>query len=91
MVVIAVDVPSVLAMETINEADLPSGWKSPSPPKFTKDLGTKWARNKSAAILAVPSAVVPRERNFLLNPKHPDFSKIRFSAPEPFVFDPRLK
>ena len=73
------------------EGDLPSGWKNPRPIKFTKDLGTKWARNKSTVILSVPSAVVPRERNFLLNPKHADFSKIRLSSPESFVFDPRLR
>jgi RES domain-containing protein len=37
------------------------------------------------------SVVVPYERNYLLNPAHPDFPKIRFSAPKPFVFDKRLK
>jgi RES domain-containing protein len=40
--------------------------------------------------LSVPSAVVPPERNYLLNPAHRDFTKIRIGKPEPFHFDPRL-
>ena len=35
--------------------------------------------------------IVPSERNYLLNPAHPDFSRIRFFPPRPFAFDRRLK
>jgi RES domain-containing protein len=91
MVMIVADVPDSLAVRTINEIDLPAGWQNPMPLKFTKDLGTKWAGDKATAVLSVPSAVVPHERNFLLNPKNVDFGKIRFHNPEPFVFDPRRK
>jgi RES domain-containing protein len=42
------------------------------------------------AILAVPSAVIPQELNYLLNPLHPQFKQIRVGRPEPFRFDPRL-
>jgi hypothetical protein len=34
--------------------------------------------------------VVPGERNFLLNPAHPDFRKIRAGRPEKFALDARL-
>jgi RES domain-containing protein len=40
--------------------------------------------------IEVPSAVIPRERTYLLNPRHADFVRIRFLAPESFRFDPRL-
>ncbi|HZP41975.1 MAG TPA: hypothetical protein VFD84_10765 [Candidatus Binatia bacterium] len=38
----------------------------------------------------MPSAVVPEERNYLLNPAHRDFRRIAFGAPRPFSFDPRV-
>jgi hypothetical protein len=57
----------------------------------TKDLGMSWVKSGTTAVLSVPSVVVPNERNYLLNPAHPDFSKIRFFAPKPFVFDRRLR
>ena len=43
-----------------------------------------------ATALEVPTSVVPRERNYLLNPAHPDFREIVLSAPEPFPFNERL-
>ena len=58
---------------------------------LAKDIGTSWAKSGATAVLSAPSVVVPNERNYLLNPAHPDFSKIRFSAPKPFVFDKRLE
>jgi RES domain-containing protein len=41
-------------------------------------------------VLAVPSAIVPRETNYLLNPAHPDFRRLRIGRPEPFSLDPRM-
>jgi RES domain-containing protein len=41
-------------------------------------------------VLKVPSAVIEHEWNYVLNPLHPDFSKIRWDAPRKFAFDPRL-
>jgi RES domain-containing protein len=33
---------------------------------------------------------VPQENNYLLNPRHPDFSKIAVGEPEPFSLDQRM-
>jgi RES domain-containing protein len=44
----------------------------------------------STAMLVVPSAVIPDERNYLLNPAHPDFKRFRLNKPEAFHFDPRM-
>ena len=40
------------------------------------ELGSGWLPARSP-VLSVPSAVVPRERNYLLNPVHPDFERDR--------------
>jgi RES domain-containing protein len=42
-------------------------------------------------VLAVPSAVIPQELNYLLNPLHSDFKRIRVGHSEAFRFDPRLR
>lgn len=91
MIVIGARIPKSVSIRTIEETDSPSNWSGPVATKKTKDIGTSWAKSGATAVLSVPSVVVPNERNYLLNPAHPDFSKIRFSAPKPFVFDKRLK
>src|SRR5579864_1695249 len=71
-------------------ADLLPGWDSNPVPDTTRDIGTNWAKGLTTAVLSVPSVVIPRERNYIPNPAHPDFVQIRFSNPEPFYFDDRL-
>jgi RES domain-containing protein len=91
MIFIGAGIPKSVSIRTIEETDLPAKWTGPVATKKTKDIGTSWAKSGATAVLSVPSVVVPNERNYLLNPAHPDFSKILFSAPKRFVFDKRLK
>ena len=55
-----------------------------------QDIGDSWLASLWSPVLKVPSAVVPGAYNFLLNPEHPDFSRIRVEPPVPFRFDERL-
>jgi RES domain-containing protein len=91
MIVIGIRIPKSVAIKKIEEADLPPNWSGPVVNRKTQQIGTKWADSAETAVLSVPSAVVPNEPNYLLNPAHPDFSRVRFSAPKPFVFDRRLR
>ena len=84
------DVPNSLAMETIKIEGLPKNWRRYPAPEALQDIGTAWATKASTAILAVPSAVIPEELNYLLNPAHRDFKRIRIQKPIPFHFDPRM-
>jgi RES domain-containing protein len=71
-------------------ASPPTGWDiSPSGPASQR-VGDAWCEAGRSAVLAVPSVLVPAQRNFLLNPGHPDFSQIKIHPPQPFTFDPRL-
>lgn len=54
------------------------------------EIGDDWLQAGSQLALRIPSALIPEESNILLNPLHPDFSKIIISAPRDFSFDPRL-
>ncbi|MGI8957286.1 MAG: RES family NAD+ phosphorylase [Chthoniobacterales bacterium] len=55
----------------------------------TMQIGERWAREKRSVVLAVPSAILPSERNFLLNPAHPKFRQLRRHKPVAFAFDDR--
>jgi RES domain-containing protein len=56
----------------------------------SETLGDQWIDAVACAVLRVPSAIVPAECNYLLNPKHPDFKEIIVEMPVPFEFDERL-
>lgn len=69
---------------------LPSGWNSPLVSPETQTLGDEWIRSGRSPVLRVPSAIIPGESNYLINPAHPDFKKLALAQPEPFSFDPRI-
>jgi RES domain-containing protein len=85
------DIPSDLPRDEIDESSLPPNWKtlSVSEQARTREIGDNWIRSESSAVLIVPSVVVG-ENNLLCNPDHPDFGRIQFQDPVPFVFDARL-
>ena len=68
----------------------PPGWRAEPPDEASMRYGSTWVRRRRSAVLQVPSAIVPSEKNYLLNPHHPDFRRIRLGRPLPFVFDPRM-
>lgn len=69
---------------------LPSGWRSSPPSKITMEIGDDWLSHGNRPALLIPSALIPEESNLLLNPAHPDFSKIQLSSPADFSFDSRI-
>lgn len=69
---------------------LPHGWRTEPPPPGTQRVGDLWVSASRSTVLALPSVIIPGETNFLLNPAHPDFSKVARGKPAVFVFDPRL-
>jgi RES domain-containing protein len=68
----------------------PPNWRSATPTLETMEIGDRWAKEKRSAVLAVPSAISPDDRNFLLNPEHADFKRVRIAAPIDYEFDLRL-
>jgi RES domain-containing protein len=85
-----VEIPEDLDIRKVQTQELPTEWRLQPGPQPLRDLGTRWAARGETAVLRAPSAVVPGEHNFLLNPRHPDFSRLRISHPEAFEFDVRL-
>jgi RES domain-containing protein len=75
---------------TLDRRELPARWRQDPPPAELAAIGDRWATQARSAILAVPSAIVDDETNFLLNPAHPRFAEITIGAPRDFTFDRRL-
>ncbi|MFV2074336.1 MAG: RES family NAD+ phosphorylase [Thermoanaerobaculales bacterium] len=90
LVVIPVEFPEGLLVERIDPARLPRDWRRFPHPESTRRIGNDWLQGSTAAILSVPSAIIPQERIFVLNPNHDAFPELATGDPEPFAFDPRL-
>src|SRR5438093_12142434 len=69
---------------------LPTNWRVHPPPIETKEIGDNWVKQRRSAVLALPSVISPADTNFLLNPEHRDFKRIRIAPPADYEFDSRL-
>ncbi len=81
-------VPDSLEMASVEESSLAPNWRENV--FATRDIGDSWLRTKSTALLAVPSALVPDTKNYLLDPQHLDAKKISIVGHGRFPFDFRL-
>ena len=77
-------------MEVFRVGALPKDWRQEPPPPSLQLLGDNWVKSGASVILAVPSVVIPNELNYLINPKHAGFAKLKIENPTDFAFDQRL-
>ncbi len=85
-----IEVPDDAEIIKINIADLPPNWNRNPFIKATQSIGDKFIRGNTALILQVPSACVPGDHNYLINPRHPDFKNVGVKSAGAFQFDLRL-
>lgn len=86
---IRIDIPKALENLIVELPKLKSSWRHEA--DYTQYIGDEFILNKEAPIMKVPSVVVPEEFNFLLNPLHKDFKKIKVLSSEALDLDNRLK
>ena len=89
-VLIPAHLPASLRVEMIGASALPQGWRTQGARDSLQAMGAEWLGQSRSCVLAVPSAVIPAELNFLINPLHPDFPHITLGLPEPLETDLRL-
>jgi RES domain-containing protein len=87
---LTIELPDDLTTEVLEPLTLPEDWQSVPAPASLQTLGSSWLTSGRTAALNVPSAVITVERNFLLNPRHPELQRIGISSDEAFSFDTRL-
>jgi len=85
---IRITVPSGVSYEVFSPAALP-GWDT-MPATVSKRFGEEWCRQRRSLVLLVPSVVARLDRNVLINPAHPEFSRLDTSLHEPVYWDRRL-
>lgn len=90
LVVAMAEIPDSVSRISISPRRLPQNWRqSPSPPELA-EIGDRFVLDRRTAILIVPSALAPAESNWLINPQHPEFARIRLRSAEPFEYDSRF-
>lgn len=90
LVAVTAEVPDSVSRISISAKQLRPDWRqSPSPPELV-EIGDRFVRDRRAAILIVPSALAPSESNWLINPRHPEFARIRPGTVESFEYDSRF-
>jgi len=90
LVLITAEIPESVSRVSVSRKHLPADWWRTPPPPELAAIGDRFGQERRVAILVVPSALAPVEFNWLINPLHPDFRKIRVQPPEPFFYDPRF-
>lgn len=85
-----VDLPKSAIMQ-LNPDKLPPNWREDPAPARTASIGNEWLDGRFSLALSVPSAIVPREVNYLVNPDHQDFNAVVNQAQSlEFAIDARL-
>ncbi|MGV8095836.1 MAG: RES family NAD+ phosphorylase [Mangrovibacterium sp.] len=87
-----IEIPDDVNVEVLDESTLPADWNLADEKTYEKCrvIGDSWASQNRSAVLQVPSAMIKEEKNYLLNPNHPDFKLIQLVNKEDYRFDSRL-
>ena len=87
---IEIEIPDEITILEVSVEDLPEDWDAKPPSLTTQTIGDDFVNYNEAAVLKVPSSIVPQEFNYLINPNHQDASKIKVLSTSKMIFDSRL-
>ncbi len=88
---VEIDIPNEVEILELRIEDLPENWDTKPPSLATQYIGDDFVKDKDAAVLKVPSSIVPFEYNFLINPNHPQAKSIKVVSIQQLTFDRRFK
>ena len=69
---------------------LPASWQNLPVSSASQELGKRWLEEGRTPVLQVPSAIVPSESNFVINPRHTKFPKLAIGPAQPLQIDQRI-
>lgn len=87
---ITIEIPDQIKIFKILPQNLAPEWKSIPHSGKTQELGDTFIKAGKFVVMKAPSAVVPGDSNYLINPDHPDAKMIQIVKVEPFTFDQRM-
>ncbi len=85
---IKIDIPELIQPQFITTGKLKTSWKDDL--GYTQWMGDEFIKSNKSLLLKVPSAIVDEENNYIVNPEHNDFKKVKIAAVKKFQFDKRL-
>jgi RES domain-containing protein len=88
---VEIEIPDDVVILELPIESLPNDWDSKPPILDTQYIGDDFVTQMEAAVLKVPSCIVPQEYNFLINPHHADAKKIKVLSTQRLNFDIRFK
>ena len=83
-----INFPDEQSITSIDLKHLKNNWKEDF--EYTRYIGDEFFKQKQSLILKVPSAVIQEEYNYLANPLHEDFKKVKLVKTKSFWPDERL-
>jgi RES domain-containing protein len=83
-----INIPDTIFIKEIKLSKLKKEWIEDN--SYTKYMGNEFIKSTSNLLLKVPSAVINEEHNFLINPLHNDFKKLKIIKTQIFKTDKRL-
>lgn len=90
LVLVAVDLPENAPIDQPRIEELPEDWASPLPSENCQAWGAAWCRSAKALGLAVPSVIIPEERNYVINVAHARMGDVKLKSIRRFAYDLRL-
>jgi len=85
---IKIEIPDSIQSLSISNNKLKNEWKDDL--GYTQWMGDEFLKSNKLLWLKVPSAIVDEENNYLINPVHSDFKKVKTITVKKFQFDKRL-
>jgi len=81
--------PDNTNIKAVDIDSLPTDWQQETAYPSLQNIGKQWLLSNQTPVLKVPSAIIPVEFNYILNPQHPDL-KLVLDPPMEFTFDNRM-
>ncbi len=88
---VEIEIPDDLLIQEVSIEDLPDNWNAKPPMPSTQIMGDEFVYYNEAAVLKVPSSIIPDEFNYLINPLHQDIKRIRVIHTRKMEFDQQFK
>ena len=88
--IISIEIPDTASIFELSIKDMPKDWRSNPHSDSTQKIGDQFISEAKYLVLRVPSAVVPGDYNYLINPTHPQIVGVSVRNTEPFEFDSRF-
>jgi RES domain-containing protein len=88
--ILTIEIPDD-SVTPIEVDELPNNWKVYPAPAILAEIGESWINEGKTIALKVPSCIIHSASNYILNCRHPEYSKVKIVDRRNFEFDSRLK